>query len=94
MRDRGTFDTIAYLKLITKKMRMKRIVLYTTSNCPHCQSAKQFLDKRGLTYRACDVATPRGRKELQALGARGVPVIKIGNTIIRGFQPKAMEEAL
>ncbi|WP_087017899.1 glutaredoxin family protein [Thaumasiovibrio subtropicus] len=73
---------------------MKRVVLYTASRCPHCESAKQFLDDKGVTYRICDAASPRGRKELMAMGARGVPVVKIGDTVIRGFQPKAMSKAL
>ncbi|RXJ70616.1 NrdH-redoxin [Veronia nyctiphanis] len=73
---------------------MKRIVLYTAKQCVHCQAAKQFLDKKGLRYRLCDVGTPRGRKEHAALGARGVPVIKIGDTLLHGFSPKKVESAL
>ncbi|NGN98371.1 glutaredoxin family protein [Grimontia sp. S25] len=54
---------------------MKRIVLYTSKNCAHCQSAKQFFDSKKIAYRLCDVGTPRGRKEHASLGARGVPEV-------------------
>ncbi|WP_028021858.1 glutaredoxin family protein [Enterovibrio calviensis] len=73
---------------------MKKIVIYTSKNCPHCQAAKQYFDSKKLTYRLCDVATPRGRKEHAALGARGVPVIKIGDQVLHGFSNKAVEQAL
>ncbi|CZF81215.1 Glutaredoxin [Grimontia celer] len=73
---------------------MKRIVLYTSKNCAHCQSAKQFFDSKKIAYRLCDVGTPRGRKEHASLGARGVPVIKIGDKILHGFNVKAVEKAL
>lgn len=73
---------------------MKRIVIYTSNKCPHCQAAKQYFDSKKLPYRLCDVGTPRGRKEHAALGARGVPVIKIGDRVLHGFSPKAVEQAL
>ncbi|WP_083539426.1 glutaredoxin family protein [Enterovibrio coralii] len=73
---------------------MKRIVLYTSRNCPHCQTAKQYFDSKKIAYRLCDVGSPRGKKEHAALGARGVPVIKIGDQILHGFSLKAVEKAL
>ncbi|OEE67344.1 NrdH-redoxin [Enterovibrio norvegicus FF-33] len=73
---------------------MIKIVIYTSKSCAHCQAAKQFFDSKKMTYRLCDVGTPRGRKEHAALGARGVPVIKIGDKVLHGFSVKAVEQAL
>lgn len=73
---------------------MKRITIYTSRQCAHCKAAKQFFDSKKITYRECDVGTPRGKKEHASLGARGIPVIKIGDTVLHGFNPAAVEKAL
>lgn len=67
---------------------MKRIILYSMDKCPHCQTAKNYLDQQGISYRLCNVKTPKGQKEFAATGMRGVPVLKIGETILNGFSVK------
>ena len=64
---------------------MKRVVLYTMEKCPHCQTAKRYLDEQKIPYRLCNVKTPKGQKEFAATGLRGVPVLKIGEQILTGF---------
>ncbi|MDO6428521.1 glutaredoxin family protein [Thalassotalea sp. 1_MG-2023] len=73
---------------------MKKITLYTMKNCPHCKTAQQYLDKRNLPYRLCNVKTPSGQKELARLGYRAVPVLKIGDAILNGFSIKQFERML
>jgi len=67
---------------------MKRVVLYTMTNCPHCNTAKQYLDQNNVTYRLCNVKTPVGKKEFSKTGYRGVPVLKIGDQFLNGFSVK------
>ncbi len=67
---------------------MKKVVLYTMNNCPHCQTAKSYLDKNKITYRLCNVKTPAGQKEFRKTGLRGVPVLKIGDQLQNGFSIK------
>lgn len=67
---------------------MKKVVLYTMNKCPHCQTAKSYLDKQGIAYRLCNVQTPKGQKEFAKLRLRGVPVLKIGDQILNGFSVK------
>ena len=64
---------------------MKRVVLYSMNNCPHCETAKRYLDQQGIKYRLCNVKTPQGQKELASMGMRGVPVLKIGDQVLNGF---------
>ena len=63
----------------------KRVVLYSVKTCPHCQSAKKYLDENAIKYRICDVKTRVGQKEFAQTGMRGVPVLKIGNQVLNGF---------
>jgi glutaredoxin len=70
-------------------MSAKRVVLYSSANCPHCRRAKAFLQREGITFREMDVGrSPRARKELERLGARGVPVLLIGTDRLDGFDEK------
>ncbi|NRA54927.1 MAG: glutaredoxin family protein [Gammaproteobacteria bacterium] len=72
---------------------MKKITLFTTNNCPHCNEAKNYLDSKGLKYRLVNVKSPAGSKEFAKLRLRSVPILKIGDTQINGFSIKAFNNA-
>jgi glutaredoxin len=67
---------------------MKRVILYTMNNCPHCQTAKRYLEQEGIPFRLCNVKTPAGQKEFSKLNMRGVPVLKIADQVLNGFSVK------
>ncbi len=71
---------------------MKRVVLYVKDKCPHCKSAQQYLDSKGIKYRLCNAKMQRGRKELDAIGARSVPVLKVGDQLVIGWDQKNFEK--
>ena len=74
---------------MASRKRGKQVVVYTAPGCAECARAKGFLRERGIPFREMDVtASPRARKELQRLGARGVPVLLIGDERMDGFDPK------
>ena len=63
--------------------------LYSSNGCPHCEAAKAFMKARGIGFRDMNLSSnPRARKELTRLGARGVPVLLIGDQRLDGFDPK------
>lgn len=67
---------------------MKRVVLYSMYKCPHCQSAKNYLEQQKIPYRLCNIKTPKGQKEFAVTRLRGVPVLKIGDQLLKGFSVK------
>lgn len=71
---------------------MKRVVLYTMEKCPHCQTAKRYLEQQGIAFRLCNVKTAKGQKEFAATRLRGVPVLKVGDQLLNGFSVKAFTE--
>jgi len=76
-------------------MTAPRITLYTTRNCPHCRQAKQYLQRRGLRFQELDVQqNARAQKAFARLGARGVPVIMVGDTRIDGFDRRRLDAVL
>ena len=76
-------------------MTTPRITLYSTGNCPHCRQAKEYLERRGLRFQEFDVQrSARAQKAFARLGARGVPVIMIGETRIDGFDRRRLDALL
>ncbi|KGJ88868.1 glutaredoxin family protein [Colwellia psychrerythraea] len=71
---------------------MKRVVLYTMEKCPHCQTAKRYLEQQGIAFRLCNIKTAKGQKEFAATRLRGVPVLKVGDQLLNGFSVKAFTE--
>lgn len=74
----------------------KRIKLYSTSACPYCQMAKDFLRQNKIKFEEIDVgASPAAARELiEKSGQTGVPVIEIDGKIIVGFDKAALKRAL
>ena len=76
-------------------MPTPRITLYSSRRCPHCRQAKQYLQQKGLRFQEFDVETnARANKAFRRLGARGVPVIIIGEQRFDGFDRKRLDRAL
>ena len=79
---------------------MKKVTLYTLSTCPWCRKAKKFFADRNIpfTYIDYDLADEATQEkisqELDAAGATGFPIVKIGNEIISGYQPELYSRAL
>lgn len=71
---------------------VKRVVLYSMDKCPHCQTAKHHLEQQKIPYRLCNVKTPKGQKEFAGTGLRGVPVLKIGDQLLKGFSVKEFNQ--
>lgn len=76
-------------------MGAPRITLYSTRNCLHCRQAKQYLQQKGLRFQEFDVQqNARAQKAFARLGARGLPVIVIGDTRIDGFDRRRLDTVL
>ena len=72
-----------------------RVVLYSTEWCGYCKQTRRFLDSKGIPYKEYDIEkSTEGRKAYEALGGRGIPLIDVNGTIIRGFSEEAILAAL
>jgi glutaredoxin 3 len=75
-----------------------RIVLYSTSWCPHCKAAMAYLAERNIPYINRDVEQDDEAMDLllNRYGSKTVPVLVIGNddAVLRGFDPAVFEKAL
>lgn len=75
---------------------MKKVIVYSTSTCPYCAMAKNFLTENKIPFENIDVGKDReaARSMIQKSGQMGVPVIDIEGKIIIGFNKFAIMEEL
>ena len=73
-----------------------KVKVYTTSTCPYCAMAKDFLKKHGVAFEEIDVASNRraAMEMIKKSGQMGVPVLEIGGEMIVGFDREAIKKAL
>ena len=72
------------------------VAVYSTSNCPWCVKAKDFLSQMNVAFQAIDVGVDKeaAKEIVQKTRQRGVPVIKVGERYIVGFDQEAIKSAL
>ncbi|MDP9711305.1 UNVERIFIED_ORG: glutaredoxin-like YruB-family protein [Pseudomonas fluorescens] len=72
-----------------------KVVLYATDWCGYCKQTKRFLDQKGIAFKEFDIEKDtEARKAYEALGGRGIPLIDVNGTLIRGFDPDEILAAL
>jgi glutaredoxin-like YruB-family protein len=73
-----------------------KVFVYSTSNCPWCVKAKEFLSQMNVSFKAVDVSIDKeaAKEIVQNTRQRGVPVVKVGERYIVGFDQEAIKSAL
>ena len=77
-----------------------KITIYTTPACPYCQQAMDYFRDKKLPFEEIDVSRDQKKAEemvklcMPKGGHMGVPVIKIDDEIIVGFDRSEVEKAL
>ena len=72
-----------------------KVVLYATDWCGYCKQTKRFLDQKGIAFKEFDIEKDtEARKAYEALGGRGIPLIDVNGTLVRGFDPDEILAAL
>ncbi len=72
----------------------QKVKIYSAANCPHCRTAKRFLDAHRVSYEDIDVTKNRAAYEvmLAKSGQSGVPVMEVGDEIIVGFNYQNLQK--
>lgn len=71
------------------------VILYATDWCGYCRQTRTFLADKGIPYTEFDIEkSEEGRRQYDALGVRGVPVLNVNGKIIKGYDPKEILAAL
>jgi glutaredoxin len=72
-----------------------RVILLSTSWCGYCKLARAFLDRNKIEYVELNIETSQeGMRLYKQVNGTGIPIVLIGDTIIRGFSEDLMSHAL
>lgn len=74
----------------------KEIIIYSTPTCHYCQMAKAFFQNNNISYQDFNVAENMEKRQemIEMTGQMGVPVIKIGDEILVGFNEGKIREMI
>ena len=74
-------------RALAQQLRAQDVKIYTTSTCPYCHQAKDWLQQQGFAYEECNIETDeRCAAEFRAAGQQGVPyLIVAGQPMASGF---------
>jgi glutaredoxin 3 len=77
------------------------VILYATSWCPACKSAREYMTANGIPYVEKDIEKdPAAAAELlekakkAGVSASGVPVLDVGGTLMQGFDAERLRALL
>jgi len=74
----------------------KKVSLYTTPTCHFCHAAKDYFAENNVEFEEFDVAADADKRTemIEITGQMGVPVIKIGDDVVVGFDEGKVKELL
>ena len=73
----------------------KRVDIYVTSWCGYCRKLESFLKSKRIPYQRHDIEKSSSARQAHLkLGGGGVPIVKVGSDIIRGYSPDAILKSL
>jgi glutaredoxin 3 len=75
---------------------MSKITIYSTPTCTYCQLAKQFFGENNVEFEDVDVSVDNEKLQemVEMSGQMGVPVIKIDEQVVVGFDEGKIKEML
>ena len=75
---------------------MKTVTIYSTPVCHFCQAAKEYFKENNIEYTEFDVAADQEKRQemIEMTGQMGVPVIRIEDDVVVGFDEAKVAELL
>ncbi|GJM72601.1 NrdH-redoxin [Paenibacillus macerans] len=74
---------------------MANVIVYTSTNCPHCKQVKSFLSDKGVAYEERNIEqNDEYAQQVWDMGMRAVPVTVIGEHRILGMNKTQFDKAL
>ncbi len=74
----------------------KQVTIYSTPSCHFCHAAKAFFDEHSVSYIDVNVAENLDKRKemIDMTGQMGVPVIRINDDVLVGFDEDKLRELL
>ncbi|WP_163557075.1 glutaredoxin-like protein NrdH [Halomonas sp. NO4] len=69
------------------------VLVYSRPACVQCVATYRALERQGIDFRVIDIeADPAGRRAVEELGYRQLPVVIAGEEHWSGFRPDRIQE--
>jgi glutaredoxin len=66
------------IQTLAASVKAEEVVMYSTTECPHCHAAKGWLAQNGFAFTECNMSVERRcEAEFKAYGADGTPFLVI-----------------
>ena len=77
-------------------MDTKTVEIYSTASCHFCHMAKEWMTEKNIPFVDYNVGEniERRHEMVEMTGQLGVPVIKIGDEVMVGFNQEKMSQLL
>jgi glutaredoxin len=86
----NTYEAVSYDRSLFNTGQ--RVVIYSTSWCGHCKAAKKYFKRKGIKFTDYDIEKSGiGKRQYKKMGAKGVPVILVGDKRMNGFSEAGFE---
>ncbi|MFT7507333.1 MAG: glutaredoxin 3 [Acidimicrobiales bacterium] len=74
----------------------KTVIIYSTPVCHFCHTAKDYFKDNSVEYTEHDVGADQEKRQemIEMTGQMGVPVIRIGDDVVIGFDEAKVAELL
>ncbi len=74
----------------------KDVTIYSTPVCHYCQAAKEYFKEHNVAFTEHNVASDTDKRQemIEMTGQMGVPVIRIGDDVVIGFDEQKVAELL
>lgn len=75
---------------------MPQVTIYSTPTCHFCHAAKEFFTENNVAFTDHDVASDMEKRSemIDMTGQMGVPVIRVGDDVVVGFDEEKVKELL
>lgn len=71
------------------------VILYATEWCGYCKKTRAFFADNGIRYVEYDIEkSSEAQGEHRRLGGNGVPLIVVGDEVIKGYSEQALRQSL
>ncbi|MBB3131891.1 glutaredoxin [Paenibacillus rhizosphaerae] len=74
---------------------MDKVIVYTSTNCPHCRQVKGYLADKGVEFEERNIETnDEYAQQVWDMGVRAVPLTVIGENRVLGMNTTQFEKFL
>jgi glutaredoxin 3 len=72
------------------------VTVYSTNMCPYCVMVKDWLKSKNVSFEEINVGVDKekAREMIEQSGQSGVPVVKIEDVFVIGFDRPKLDEVL